>query len=570
MRRAVDISNDLSNIYPMARQLREYQQLMKSNVYESWQEGHKNVLLILPTGMGKTVTFCSIAIDMVSGNDRKPTAIMVHRKELVQQISLTLSDEGITHNIIAPRPTILSIVGAQRKLYNRQFYDYNSVVTVISVDTLNARYERHRKWAESIRFWITDEAAHLLKENKWGKAVGYFPNAIGLGVTATPRRLDKRGLGRHADGVFDTMVEGPSTRWGIENGFLSKYKVAVPASDYHKYLKKASDGSDYSHHAMHEASTKSHIVGDVVENYLKFADGKQAILFATDVHTATRMEDQFKRRGVSAKLLTAESTDKERFESMIQFRDRKIKVLINVDLFDEGLDVPGIEVVIMARPTMSLSKYLQCVGRGLRPMKGKDHCIIIDHVGNVQQHGLPCTPRDWTLDRIVKRRDRTNLIRICENPHCCAPFDRILTECPWCGTEVTYGGGGGGGTVENRLKQVDGDLQLLDPDVLRAMYEGVTLEDPGKIGERVSRAAGAAAGIAAAKNQAERIKTQKELSETIAKWAARQRLRGYTDRQIHKMWYLEHDITITVALSLTRAEMQDIIDDLKSRYNYLR
>jgi DNA repair protein RadD len=557
----------------MATILRPYQELLKSNIYEAWNSGHRTVLAIMPTGAGKTRTFCSIAIDMLNHQERKPTAIMVHRKELVQQISLTLAEEGIMHNIIAPRPTILNIISAQRKLFQRQFYDYNAYVTVISVDTLNARYERHKKWAESIKFWITDEAAHLLKENKWGKAVGYFPNAIGLGVTATPRRLDKRGLGRHADGVFDTMIEGPTSRWLIEQGFLSKYKIAVPASDYRNYLRKASEGSDYSHDAMLEASNKSHIVGDVVENYIKFAHGKQAILFASDIMTAKRMEDKFKERKVSAKLLTAETDDKERFNAMVAFKDKQIKVLINVDLFDEGLDVPGIEVVIMARPTKSLSKYLQCCGRGLRPMKGKDFCIIIDHVGNVQEHGLPCTPREWTLDRIVKRQDRTNLIRICENPQCCAPFDRILTECPWCKTEVTYGtrsgSEAGAGTLNDRLKVVDGDLELLDPEVLRAMYEGCDLEDPAKVGERVARVAGAAAGIAATKNQIERKKTQRELSELIAKWAGRQRHRGYSDRQIHKMWYLEWEMTITVALSQTRADMQEMIDELKYRYRWL-
>lgn len=551
----------------MHSKLRPYQKDIKAEIYDAWESGHKNVLLVLPTGMGKTKTFCSISIDkaVTPLSGKLPTAIMVHRKELVQQICLTLAEEGINHNIIAPRKTILGIIAAQRQLLRKQFYDYNAYVTVISVDTLNARIEKHEKWAKSIKLWITDEAAHVLRDNKWGRAIGYFPNAIGLGVTATPQRLDKRGLGRHADGVFDAMVEGPNSRWGIANEFLSRYKIAVPASDYQNFLKKASDGADYTREAMAQASAQSHIIGDVVVNYQKFANGKQAILFASDIASGEKMEKKFLEAGITAKLLTGMTEDNERLKALIDYRERKIKVLLNVDLFDEGLDVPGIECVIMARPTMSLGKYLQMIGRGLRVMKGKEFLIVIDHVGNVQTHGLPCQPRHWTLDRIVKRRDKTNLIRICANISCNSPFDRILTECPWCGAHAVSSTNGGGGGARVSPNQVDGDLELLDPETLSQMYDGCKLEDPGKVGERVARAAGAAAGIKATKDQITRIQTQKDLAEIIALWAGKKRKQGYTDRQIHKAFFLQYDMTITVALSQPRADMKDMIEDLKGQ-----
>lgn len=513
---------------------------------------------------GKTKTFCSIAMDKaVHPKNKMPTAIMVHRKELVQQISLTLAEEEIQHNIIAPRPTILGIVGAHRRVTGRQFYDYNAPISVISVDTLNARISKHMNWAKSIRFWITDEAAHLLKNNKWGRAVEYFPNAIGLGVTATPERLDKRGLGRHADGVFDAMVEGPSVRWLIDNKFLSKYKIAVPQSDYQDYLKKAGSGSDYSKTAMSKASSESHIIGDVIENYLKFAEGKQAIVFATDIKSAEDMEKKFKEYGVTAKLLTGNSTDKERLDEMLAFQDKRTKVLINVDLFDEGLDVPGIECVIMARPTMSLSKYRQMIGRGLRIAQGKDYCIIIDHVGNVARHGLPCENTQWTLDRIIKRRDKVNLIRICSNPMCNAPYDRTLTECPWCGEPPFSSGGGGGGRIGPA--QVDGDLFLIDPETLREMERDTELEDPASVGERVAHVSNSAAGIRAMKNQQARIETQKELSKLIAMWAGYMRHYGMTDRSIHKRFYIEFGKTITQALSEPKREMEGTIGALSTQ-----
>lgn len=545
--------------------LRDYQLEAKRKIYDAWNDGHKNVLLVKPTGMGKTKTFCSIAIDLaVIPNEKEPTAILVHRKELVQQISLTLAEEGIVHNIIAPRPVIKGIIGAHRLLLKKQFYDYNAPITVISVDTLNARITKHEKWAKSIKRWITDEAAHLLKNNKWGKAVGYFPNALGLGVTATPQRLDKRGLGRHADGVFDVMVQGPTTKWGIDSGYLCKYKIAVPQSDYRQYLSNATSGADYSKEAMAIASAKSHIIGDVVTNYKKFANGKQAILFASDILSGQKMEEKFKEAGIAAKLLTGMTEDKDRLQSMIDFRNKKIKVLLNVDLFDEGLDVPGIECVIMARPTMSLSKYLQMCGRGLRPASDKDYLIIIDHVGNVPEHGLPDSYRKWTLDRIVKRRDKTNLIRICANWNCNSPFDRALSQCPYCGEEVVRGSNGSSGAGRISPKQVDGDLELLDVETLREMYDESKLEDPAIVAARVSKAAGGPAGIRAMKNQAERIETQKDLVETIALWAGKKKREGYSDRYIHKLFYLTFsERTITECLSEPKAEMLKTIDEIK-------
>lgn len=554
----------LRDHFGMANKLRPYQLDMKYKIYDAWQNGARNVLLVLPTGMGKTRTFSDIVIEIALGANRFPSAIMVHRKELVQQISLTLAEHGVKHNIIAPRKVIQGITAAHRLEFRKAFYDYASSISVVSVDTLNARSEQHAPWTKKIRLWVTDEAAHVLAQNKWGKALATFENAIGLGVTATPERLDKRGLGRHADGVFDVMVQGPNTRWGIENNFLSSYRIAVPESDYKAYLKEANGDSDYTREAMIAASNASRIVGDVVKEYKKHASGKQAIVFASDIGAAHRMEREFIANGYSAKTLTGETPDQERLDSLIAYRKKEIQILINVDLFDEGLDVPGIEVVIMARPTKSLGKYLQMIGRGLRIAKDKPFCIIIDHVGNVQEHGLPDSFRRWTLDRIIRRRTKVNLLRVCANSSCNSPYDRALTECPYCKTEfipeVRSSGGGGGGKVGP--ERVDGDLQLLDPETLRAMYDKSVLETPAQVAERVAHVAGAAAGLKAMKNQEERIKTQEELRETIALWGGKYRA-SYTDRQLHKLFYSYFGMTITEMLSEPRAAMLTSIEELK-------
>ena len=541
----------------MKKQLRNYQLDMKNKVYSAWDAQYKAVLLRMPTGSGKTVTFCSIVDDTKD----LTTAIIVHRKELVQQICLTLADEEIEHNIIAARKDIRGIINAERAEYKRSFYNPNSKVTVISVDTLISRQEIYKQWLPSVNQVIIDECTHVLKENKWGKATALFPNARVLGVTATPERLDKKGLGSHVDGIFDVMVEGPSTRWMIDNGYLCKYKIAIPESDYNNYLKKSSNNSDYSKKSMMEASTQSQITGDVVDNYIKHAHNKQCIVFATDVATAKRMQANFLAKGINAKELNGTTNDKERLEALIKFRSREIKVLINVDLFDEGLDVPGIECVSMCRPTKSLGKYLQMIGRGLRTAPGKEYLILIDHVGNVQEHGLACADRLWTLDRIKKSQKKLNFLRICSNTMCNAPYDRALTECPWCGTDaitVTRAGEGGGRTPPI---QVDGDLMLIDPETIRELEQRASLEAPARVAERVAAAMDGAAGLRALKNQQERIGTQKELSMVIATWAGEMKAYyGYSDRMIHKKFYLFHNMTITEALGMPKKDMLKMID----------
>jgi superfamily II DNA or RNA helicase len=546
--------------------LRPYQENLKTDIYNAWDAGYKNVMARSATGSGKTILMCAIVKECLEQNIS--TAMIVHRKELVQQISLTLAKFDIKHNIIASRKDVRGIIAAQRRLYGRQFYDPDSLVTVISVDTLIARYDLYKNWAKGVNQWFIDEAAHVLKENKWGKAAAYFENARGLGVTATPERLDRKGLGSHADGVFDTMVEGPPIRWFIDNGYLSKYKIVIPRSDYKNFLKEASDKSDFSKQAMKQASKKSQIVGDVVENYLKFAKGKQTIVFTTDIETAKDMQAKFIEAGIPAKELNGTTNDRERLEGILKFEEKKIKVLINVDLFDEGLDVPGIECVSMCRPTKSLGKVLQMQGRGLRVAEGKDHLIIIDHVGNIagpNGHGLPCKKREWTLDRIKKTGQKINFLRICSDVMCNSPYDRALTECPWCGTEALKSSRTNGPSERVLPEQVDGDLFLIDPETLREIEEGAVLESPAHMAERVGHAAGAGAALRAMKNQNDRIETQGKLGEAIAKAAGVLKTHyGYSDRSIHKKFYICFGMTITEALGEKKVDMEKLIVKLEN------
>ena len=267
----------------MSVSLRDYQIKLIKDIYDGWTAGHRNVLAVSPTGSGKAFTLCTLAQELAYSH-RMETTIKVHRKELVSQLCMSLSHLGIPHNVIAQKDTILEIIEQERKEYGQSFYNANSPITVVSVDTLLSRKDKYKAWGERQKVWILDEAAHQLKNNKWGKVTEIMPNAIGVGFTATPQRLDKKGLGRHAFGLFDIMVLGPTVRYLIDNGFLSRYKVVVPPSQYREFLKD--DGnttSDYTHEAREYASIHSSVMGDVVENYLKFIPGKQAIVFADSI-----------------------------------------------------------------------------------------------------------------------------------------------------------------------------------------------------------------------------------------------------------------------------------------------
>jgi superfamily II DNA or RNA helicase len=278
--------------------------------------------------------------------------------------------------------------------------------------------------------WVLDEGHHQQADNKWGTAAAMFPNAKGLGVTATPLRGDGKGLGRHNDGLYDVMVDGPTPRELIDMGYLTDYRIIAPRSDLIIDDQGVGASGDWSRAQLKAAAKKSHIIGDVVGHYLKFARGKLGVTFATDVETATDIAERFNTAGVPAEVISAKTPDADRMAIMARFKRRELLQLVNVDILGEGVDVPAIEVVSMARPTQSFALFSQQFGRALRLMidgslypiwdtltseerrahiaaSKKPRAIIIDHVGNVErmakQYGLPDYPPVWSLDRRERR-----------------------------------------------------------------------------------------------------------------------------------------------------------------------
>jgi DNA repair protein RadD len=518
-------------------QLRPYQLEAKQNIYKEWSAGASNVLYVLPTGGGKTVTMSDIVHEHTGA-----ACLIAHRQELVTQISLALARMGIRHRIIGPKNVVKLAVNIHMAEVGRSYYDPSAKVAVAGVDTLIRREAELKQWLLSVTLWLMDESHHPLVDNKWGKAIEMFPNAKGLGVTATPIRADGKGLGRHADGNFDVMVEGPTMRALIGMGFLTDYRIFAPPSDLDLSNVNISTATgDYNKDGLRKAVRKSHIMGDVVKHYLQIAGGKLGITFATDVETATDIAAQFNAAGVPAEVVSAKTPDADRIAVLRRFKKRELLQLVNVDLFGEGFDLPAIEVVSMARPTQSYSLYAQQFGRALRILEGKTEALIIDHVGNVLRHGLPDARRTWSLDRREKRSRQapSDVIPVKACPQCTGVYERIYPECPFCGFKPVP-------TVRSGPAHVDGDLCELDAETLAAMRGAVAEIDKEAEQYRLELMAKRVPQIgqlAHVKRHVERQEAQRQLREAIAWWAGYQRAAGRPDSESYRRFYFKFNGT---------------------------
>jgi superfamily II DNA or RNA helicase len=436
----------------------------------------------------------------------------------------------------------------------RRYYDPSAKCIVAGVDTL-IRMAPDTPWFKNIGLVVQDEGHHPLQGNKWGVASELFPNARGLYPTATPCRADGKGLGRHADGIIDTMVQGPSMRELIRMGFLTDYRIFAPPSDLNLTNVPITEGGDFSNPKLRKAVHESHIMGDVVDHYLKIAKGLLGVTFAVDVEAATQIAAAFRKHGVPAEVISAKTPALLRSQIMRKFRNREILQLVNVDLLGEGVDVPAIEVVSMARPTQSYGLYCQQFGRALRPMPGKTHAIIIDHVDNVKRHGLPDAPRVWTLDRRErKRKAQEDVIPTKTCMDCFAVFESFRKACPFCDYVNPPKG-------RSSPAEVEGDLFELDADVLAALRGEIKRIDDLP---HVPHGLGVPAEIAIVKRHNKRKEAQQNLRASMATWA------GYyhpqlQDCEIYRLFYYTFKIDILTAQTLNAADAEKlkiIIDEM--------
>jgi len=539
--------------------LHGFQVNLRDQVYQAWNQGAANVLMRLDTGGGKTVTLSDIV-----RNHAGASCIIAHRQELCGQLSLTLARNGVRHNLVAAEQTRRAIARAHIEELGRSFYDPGARCFVASVDTL-VKAELPAGLAAQVTLWIVDEGHHLVVNNKWHAAISRFTHPLcrGLLPTATPKRADRKGLGRHAHGVADAMVQGPPMRWLIEQNFLSDYRIVCPPCDLEMLADVAASG-DWSTKALREAAQRSHIIGDVVSQYLRYAPGKLGITFSTDVETAGQMTAAYRAAGVAAETLTGKTDDIIRRSILRRFKNREITQIVAVDIISEGFDLPAIEVASMARPTQSLALYMQQFGRTLRTMPGKGKALIIDHVANILRHqGPPDKPRHWSLDAgamATKGVSDAVPYRVCVA--CYEPYERIYRECPFCGHYPEP-------TQRNTPAAVDGDCYELDAEVLRQLREPVDAIDRHEDFYRQELIRTGLPHAFVASNVNHRRDQQDAIAELRAAmgiFGGRCHAGGMADNEMQRLFFHTFGIDVISAQGLSAKEARALAAKIISRY----
>jgi DNA repair protein RadD len=436
----------------MTIQLRYFQEDMLSEASALLRRGVKTLLLQAPTGAGKTV----LAGHMLKTASERGFHcwFVCHRRELVRQSSATFERFGIHHGIVAAG------------------FDGNRFrpVQVCGLQTLSRRYQR----LPAPGFVVWDEAHHIAA-GSWAEIHRAFPNAVHIGLSATPQRLDGTGLG----GFFSEIVLGPSISQLIDDGFLSDYKLYQPSGSVDLGGVHNVAG-DYNKRELEDALNKSTITGDAIAHYQKHAPGKRALMFEVSVARSQAAVDRFKAAGIPAEHVDGETDPAVRDAAMARFVAGQTLVLSNVDLFGEGVDVPSVEVLIDCAPTQSLSRVMQRWGRVLRISPGKTHATILDHAGNSKRHGLPDDDREWSLEgrRKAKKSDDGDIaIKSC--PMCFHVMRSHVSECKHCGHVFLK--------KAREIDEVNGDLAEVDREAVRRQQmaeqsKAATLEDLINIG----------------------------------------------------------------------------------------
>ncbi len=405
--------------------LRDYQIADLEKLRLAFRAGARSVLYQAPTASGKTVLFAEIVRSAeAKGN---PVWVVVHRQELVDQTSRALTALSVPHGIVAAG----------------RFHAGNGVVSVCSVQTLVRRLDK----MGDVKLMVLDEAHHSVA-GTWDKVISSRPDALLLGVTATPERLDGRGLGREYGGHFDVLIEGPTVEALTAQGYLAPARVYIPPQVADLAGLKTRAG-DYAAGDAALRMDRPTVTGDAIEHYERICPGASAIVFCTRVQHAENVAAAFRERGWRAESIDGTLPDATRRHRIRALGTGQLQILTSCEIVSEGTDIPIVAAAILLRPTQSLGMHLQQIGRVLRPAPGKTHATILDHVGNCVRHGFPDDPRDWSLGGRPKGRadDRAPPIRVC--PQCFAAF-RPAPVCPYCGFEYPI--------QEREVDQVQGDL----------------------------------------------------------------------------------------------------------------
>lgn len=380
----------------MSFSLRNYQVELILDIKKSMLAGHRKIMVQSPPRSGKTVCMAYIA---KNATDKQKTVLFFsHRKEINEQVFETFERAGVDMGLVYIG-TVGSIVRKLGKL---------PVPTLVLVDE-----------------------AHHIKASQYQQILKYYHQAVQLFFTGTPIRLDGSGF----DDMADDLVVGKSILWLQEHGNISEFDYySINLLDQAKLRKRQ---GEYTNQSIDDSFDFKQQHGDYLSHYERLAKGKQAIVYCHSVEYAERVSKRFFEAGYQSAVVSGKTPKVERERAMRAFRDGEVTIMVNVNLFTEGIDLPGVDVCIMLRPTASLSLYLQFAMRALNPREGK-RAILIDHVGNHIRHGLPNDDRYWTLEGVDQTKsaskEKEEAPKTCEN--CFATFyrDKIVDgKCPYCG-----------------------------------------------------------------------------------------------------------------------------------------
>jgi DNA repair protein RadD len=458
--------------------LRPYQQVGVHGIREAYRAGKRSPLFVLPTGGGKTVVFCHIAEQAAARGTL--VIVLVHREELLFQASLKLQEYAVPHGLIAP--------GAQP--LNRDLH-------IASVQTLVRRLPEWQKRAEGRKVLLVVDEAHHAVAGSWQKILDAFPSAHVLGVTATPARLDGKGLGN----LFDSLIVGPTIPELTALGALAPMEVLGPPSqiDLSGVRKVA---GDYNRADLDAAINKAAIVGDAVKHYEKYVQGRPSIAFCVSVAHAEAVAEQFRLAGYQAAAVDGKLDKEERRRRIKALGNGNLHVLTSCEIISEGVDVPVCQSALLLRPTQSLTLFLQQVGRALRPKPDGSAAIVLDHSGNCRLHGHPGAAREWNLvEGYVKPKKKSALIKTCKE--CFALFAPGPRACPRCGYELPKADRPLPPHVEGELQRFGLDSEFIVSAPIRDVVKSVkTLEQLRVVAEARGLEDGWAEHVLAGKKRA--------------------------------------------------------------------
>lgn len=357
--------------------LRNYQAEMCESVAKAWTR-HRSVMAQMPTGTGKTVVLAELVQRLVAGHESDGQILIVaHRRELIEQINSTIQRMGIGCGNI----TVDSIQTISRRLASR-----NNTGSFATSSTIGQ---------DGFSLVIIDEAHHALAKT-YRQMWEAWPKAKFLGLTATPCRLNGRGF----TDLFDVLVQSWDIPTFIKEKWLATYDFVSIRQNSHTHkliesLKKRGADGDFQNKEMDAVLNKRPSIERLYQSFSVYGKGRKGLVYAINISHARSIADYYQEQGVRAVAIDSRTSSAERERLVSSFRKGDIRVLVNVDIFSEGFDCPDVEVIQLARPTLSLAKYLQMVGRGLRVTKGKKNCMIIDNVGLYRILGLPSQVWNW-------------------------------------------------------------------------------------------------------------------------------------------------------------------------------